>query len=106
MVTTHREVETLRVGIPSAFDFPYAPPVDVGRISILLIAGHNAALAANALRHVEVKTILFARFRRPLGDSGDSWQCLDFVELLSARLWPLLAQHESDAVVFRPFNKR
>lgn len=94
------------VRIPAAFDLSDPPPVDVRRISVLLVAGHDAALAANALRHVKVKAILFARFRRALRDQEDGWQWFDFVQELLAHLRPLLAQHESDAVIFRPFDKR
>src|SRR3989442_8979731 len=32
----------------------------------LLVTGHNATLATNALRHVEVKSILLARPQSPL----------------------------------------
>ena len=51
-----------------ALDFAHAPPVDRRRIAVLFVAGHHAALAADALRHVEVKAILFAGFQRALGD--------------------------------------
>jgi hypothetical protein len=54
-------MQPLRVGVPTAFNLPNATPVDVRGISILLITGHNAALAADALGHVEVETVLFAR---------------------------------------------
>jgi hypothetical protein len=53
-------MQTLRVWIPAAFDFTHAPPVDVRWISVLFVAGHDAAFAANALAHVEVKAKLFA----------------------------------------------
>jgi hypothetical protein len=50
-------------GIVAALDFSHAPPVDRGRIAVLLVARNDAALAADALRHVEVKTVLLARSR-------------------------------------------
>jgi hypothetical protein len=53
-------MQTLRVRIPSALDFTYAAPVDVRWISVLFVAGHDAALAPDAFAHVEVKTELFA----------------------------------------------
>jgi hypothetical protein len=53
-------MQTLRVWIPAALDFAHAPPVDVRWISILFVAGHDAALAPDALAHVEVKAELFS----------------------------------------------
>jgi hypothetical protein len=53
-------MQTLRVRIPAALDFTHAAPVDVRRISILFVAGDDAALAPDALAHVEVKAELFA----------------------------------------------
>ena len=64
MIAAHREIVALRIRIVAAFDFAHAPPVDVGRISVLLVAGHHAAFAADALRHVEVKAVLFSRLQR------------------------------------------
>jgi hypothetical protein len=53
-------MKTLRVRIPAALDFAHATPVDVCWISVLFVAGHDAALAPNAFAHVEVKPELFA----------------------------------------------
>ena len=50
--------------IPAAFDLADAPPVDRRRIAVLLVARDDAALAADALAHVEVKPVLLARFGR------------------------------------------
>jgi len=44
----------------SPFDFTNAAPVDRGWIPVLLVAGDHAALATDALRHVEVEPILFS----------------------------------------------
>jgi hypothetical protein len=95
----------MSIWIPTALDLSNSAPVDFRWVSILLVAGHNAALATNALRHVKVKAILFAWFRKPLGD-GDARQRFDFVQGLCGRLLPLLAQDKPDAIVFRPFDER
>jgi hypothetical protein len=58
----HGEVKALRIRVVPALDFTDAPPVQLRRITILFVAGHDAALAADTLRHVEVKSILFAGF--------------------------------------------
>jgi hypothetical protein len=50
----------------SALDFADAPPVNRGGISISFVACDNTALAADALRHVEVKTVLLACSERLL----------------------------------------
>jgi hypothetical protein len=60
----------LGIGIVAAFDFADAPPVEFRGIAILLIAGDNAAFAADALRHVEVETVLFAGAGLPLRDGA------------------------------------
>jgi len=71
VIAAHRKMKPLRVRIESTFDFANAPPIDVSRISVLLIAGDNAAFAANTLRHIEVKTILLAWLERPLRNQGN-----------------------------------
>jgi hypothetical protein len=53
-------MQTLRIRIPAALDFTHAPPIDVRWIAVLFVAGHDAALATNALAHVEVKAELFS----------------------------------------------
>lgn len=70
MIAAHGKVQTLRVGIPAAFDFTDAPPVDVRRIAVLFVASDDAALTTDALRHVEVKTILFTKFEGALRNAG------------------------------------
>jgi hypothetical protein len=57
------------VGIPPTFDFADASPVDRRRIAILLVARHDAALAADALAHVEVEAVLLSRSRRANGEA-------------------------------------
>jgi hypothetical protein len=62
-------VQALRVWIPAAFNFSHAPPVDIGWISVLLVASHHTTLAADALRHVEVEPVLFFRLEGALRDA-------------------------------------
>ena len=68
MIAAHREVITLRVWIVPAFHLTHAPPVDRRRVAVLFIARDHAALAADALRHVEVKAVLLAGFERTRGN--------------------------------------
>ena len=60
MVAADGKVVPLRRRIGAALDLSHAPPKDIGRISILLVARHHAAFAADALRHVEMKAVLLA----------------------------------------------
>src|SRR5438552_12655463 len=62
-------MQPLRVRIPPAFDLTYAPPINLRRVSVLLVACHHAALAADALRHVKVKPVLLARLQSALWNS-------------------------------------
>lgn len=66
VIAANGEIMALSERVSSAFDLAHASPENVGRIAILLVACNNAALAADALRHVEVKPVLLARAR--------SWQ--------------------------------
>jgi hypothetical protein len=66
MIAAHGEVIALRVGIVTAFYLAHAPPVERRGIAVLFVARHHAALAADALGHVEVKAVLLARFQRTL----------------------------------------
>src|SRR5437879_2824907 len=50
----------LRIRVMPALHLADPPPVERRRIAVLLVTGHHAALAADALRHIEVKTILLA----------------------------------------------
>jgi len=68
MIAAHRQVMPLYVRIVAAFEFADAPPVDRGRIAVLLAACNNATFAANALGHVEVKAILFSGLESALRD--------------------------------------
>jgi len=68
VVAAHRKVMPLGVRIMAAFDFADAPPVEFGGIPVLLIASDNAAFTADALRHIEVKAVLFAGPWLPLRD--------------------------------------
>jgi hypothetical protein len=68
MIAAHREMETLGVGIEAPLNLSHSPPVNISRISVLLIARDHAALTSYALRHIEVKTVLLARLECPLGN--------------------------------------
>ena len=61
---TTLQMRAAGVRIPSAFDLLDASPVDRGRIPVLLVAGHDATLAADAAAHVEVKPVLLSRAGR------------------------------------------
>jgi hypothetical protein len=71
MVAAHREMEALGIGIKAALNFSNPPPVDVGRISVLLVASYHAALAADTLRHVEMKPVLLTRLKSSLRNQRD-----------------------------------
>jgi hypothetical protein len=60
VVTSHRQIRTRRIREPSTFDLADPPPVDRGGVAVLLVAGDHAALAPDALLHVEVKPVLLA----------------------------------------------
>jgi hypothetical protein len=60
VVAAHRQIVALRLRIVAAFHLPDTSPVQLGRITILFVAGDHTAFAANALRHVEVESVLFA----------------------------------------------
>jgi hypothetical protein len=63
-------------GIRSAFDLTDSAPVNIRRISVLLVAGDFAAVAPDALRHVEVESILLmpAQFVRQW-NGGPAGRC-------------------------------
>lgn len=61
VIAADGEVVALGEGVRATFDLSHSPPEYVGRIAVLFVAGYDAALAADALRHVEVKAILLAR---------------------------------------------
>ena len=64
------------VGIDAAFDFSNPPPMQVRWITVLLIASDFAGAAADALCHVEMKTILFARKGQPVRNKTYRSRCL------------------------------
>ena len=70
VVATHGQIVAEGVGIGSAFEFADTTPVDVVGIAVLFVAGDFAGAAADALGHVEVKTVLFALLEDALGDQG------------------------------------
>ena len=67
-------MKALRIRVIPTLHFADAPPVERSRIAVLLIAGHHAALAADALRHVEVKSILLTCFQESRGNQRPACQ--------------------------------
>jgi hypothetical protein len=82
VIAAHRKVGALRVGIEAALDFSHSPPIDGCRISILFVASHHAALTADALRHVKMKSVLLPRLERAFGNSRRRNRRGDLVERL------------------------
>ena len=68
MIAAHRKMMALRVWIVTAFHFANAAPLNCGGIAVLFVAGYDATLAADALRHIEVEAVLFAVNWRPIGN--------------------------------------
>src|SRR6185437_284287 len=60
LIASHRYVVSPRIRIRASFNLPHSSPQDVGGIAILFVASHYTAFAPDALRHVEVKTVLLA----------------------------------------------
>jgi hypothetical protein len=98
-------MEALGVWIPSPFDFSHATPVNFRWISVLFVARHNAALAADALAHVEVKPILLAGQQSALWDFCrlGTKRCAALRSLGGSRL-TLPDQQEVRTWLFRPFE--
>jgi hypothetical protein len=94
-------MQPLRVRIPATFYFSHAPPINFRGISVLLVAGHNAALATDAFRHVKVKAVLLSRLQRTVWNPR-------FAQVTLRRIWlrpagffrPLLGQQKSFAIFF------
>jgi hypothetical protein len=61
VVASHGEIVANGIRIDATLDFAHATPENIRWISILLVAGNHAALAPDALGHIEMKAILFAR---------------------------------------------
>ena len=57
-------MQPLDIGKDATFEFAHAAPVEAGWIAVLLIAGYDAAFAADTLRHIEVEAVLFANAGR------------------------------------------
>src|SRR6185312_3244184 len=70
VVAAHGEVVAHGVGIGAAFEFADTPPVDVGGVAVLLVAGDLAGAAADALGHVEVEAVLLTFFQFTFGYQG------------------------------------
>jgi hypothetical protein len=64
VVTAHREIVAKRIRISAAFNLAHTTPENVRRIAVLFITSNNAALAPDALCHIEMKSILLARTGR------------------------------------------
>jgi|SRR6185437_3866894 len=103
MVAAHRNVKALRIWIETALNLADAAPIDVGRVSILLVAGHHAALATDALRHIEVKTVLLARLKIASRYAWRGCGGRDLIELLFGDSRG--AHHESKAIFPRTLNE-
>jgi hypothetical protein len=58
VITAHGQVVALGVGINAALNLPDASPMNVRRVTVLLVAGDFTGAASNAFRHVEVETVL------------------------------------------------
>lgn len=96
----------MSIWIPTALDLSNTAPVDFRWVSVLLVAGDHAALAADALRHVKVKAMLFSCFRQAVGNSGEDCERFDLVQWRLGRWLPLSTQDKPDAVILRLFDKR
>ena len=103
MIATHRQMQTLRVRVPATFNFADASPIDVRGISVLFVASDDATLAADALRHIKVKTVLLADLQSALGNSRDGLvngrravRCTDRDQMAFGR------ECERRALFFRP----
>jgi hypothetical protein len=64
MIATHGEIMPPSARVMSALHFADPPPVKTSRVPVLLVTRDDATLATDALRHIEVKTVLFTRFKR------------------------------------------
>ena len=58
VIAGHGKMETFRIRINAALDFPDTPPIDRCRIVVLFVTGHHTALTADTKSHVKVETIL------------------------------------------------
>ena len=105
MVAAHREMEPLRVGIEAALDFAHAPPVNACGIAVLLITGHDAAFAADTLRHIEVEAILFAGLKRSTRDQRLWRQRGDFVQALPCSPRRHAGQQKGGAIFTCPVDE-
>jgi hypothetical protein len=71
VVAAHGEIQPLGEGIDAAFNLADTAPVEIGGIIVLFVAGDLAAVAADALRHVEVEAVLLAGAGSLTGDQPD-----------------------------------
>lgn len=104
MIAAHRQMQALRIRVPTTFNFTDTSPIDVRGISVLFVTSDNATLATDALRHVKVKTVLLAKFQCSLGNSrcgtpnrSGAMLCFDRDQQISGR------EGERRALLFRPF---
>jgi hypothetical protein len=75
VIAAHREIRAMGLRVKAALDLADAPPVDGGGVGVLLVAGDDTALAADALAHIEVKSILLAAPRRTQRHVGGWLRC-------------------------------
>jgi hypothetical protein len=79
----------MRLRVPAALDLPDAPPIDRGRVAVLLVARDDAAFAADAFAHVEMEAVLLTW---PRGTKGHSHGGLRGCRAHGR-------QHERDAII-------
>jgi hypothetical protein len=75
VVASHREVVASGVGPCAAFDLSDAPPVNISRVSVLFVARDLARAAADALRHIEVESVLFSGKKLAFGNERGLYFC-------------------------------
>lgn len=70
VVAGHGKIGAMGVGEGAAFELADAPPLDIGGVAVLLVAGDLTGAAADALGHVEVEAVLLAGVEGAVGDEG------------------------------------
>jgi hypothetical protein len=66
VVTTHREIVPSGMRPFTSLNFTNAPPMNCGRIAVLLVTGDFTGTATDALCHVEVKAVLLTGAREAI----------------------------------------
>jgi hypothetical protein len=105
MIASHRQIEPISIRIPSTLDLSHSPPINVCRIPVLFIAGHDTALAPNALGHIKVETVLLPRLWTALRNPPRARERLDLIKNLARGNCRSPAQHEPDVIISCPFDQ-